>query len=128
MSSGALGKAVSNIHTNITRSLEYIVNPEKTEKQLLVSGINCYRPEDFAKTSKEFKQINDKFKKANMKTGKPIIAHHYLISFDPKDNIEPQKAHELSVEIINKFLKKEHQAVLSTHTDKKNHISYSYYF
>jgi hypothetical protein len=122
MSSGALGKAVSNIHTNITRSLEYIVNPEKTEKQLLVSGINCYRPEDFAKTSKEFKQINDKFKKANMKTGKPIIAHHYLISFDPKDNIEPQKAHELSVEIINKFLKKEHQAVLSTHTDKKNHI------
>lgn len=122
MSSGAVGKAISNIHNNVARSLEYITNPKKTEKQLLVSGVNCYEPEDFARTAKEFKQIRDKFSKGNFKGKKPILAHHYLISFDPGDNVDPQKAHQLSREIIDRFLKKEYQAVLSTHIDKESHI------
>ncbi|HBJ1645860.1 hypothetical protein FDA48_05840 [Clostridium botulinum] len=122
MGSGAVGKAISNIHNNVARSLDYITNPQKTEKQLLVSGVNCYQPEDFVKTAKEFKQIRDKFLKSKKTNKKPILAHHYLISFDPKDNVDSQKAHELSIKIIDRFLKKQYQAVLSTHIDKKSHI------
>lgn len=122
MSSGAIGKAISNIHSNVEKSLRYIINTDKTEKQLLVSGINCYEPENPKITGKEFKQIYNRFSKNKPVNKKPILAHHYLISFDPNDNIDFQKSHELSKEIINRFLKKEYQAVLTTHTDKKNHI------
>lgn len=121
MSSGALGKAISNIHIDVEKSLKYITEPSKTEGQLLVSGINCYEPENFKKTNEDFKKVRDKFLK-NQFNKKQILAHHYLVSFDPVDNIEPQKAHQLANEIINRFLKKEYQAVLSTHVDKKNHI------
>lgn len=122
MGSGAIGKAISNIHNNVSRSLDYITNPQKTEKQLLVSGVNCYEPENPFKTAQEFKEVQSIFLKNKSKNRKPILAHHYLISFDPKDNIEPEKAHQISEEIINKFLKKQYQAVLSTHIDKEDHI------
>ncbi|MBX4267143.1 relaxase/mobilization nuclease domain-containing protein [Clostridium estertheticum] len=122
MSSGAIGKAISNIHNNVIKSLEYITNPDKTEKQLLVSGIHCYKPDDSKKTGKEFKETYNKFSKKEQANKKPIVAHHYLISFDPNDNINSQKSHELSREIINRFLKNEHQVVLSTHIDKEKHI------
>lgn len=130
MSSGAVGKAISNIHSGIKRSLKYITDPEKTEDELLVSGINCYEPENFIKTEKDFKQIYDRFSKNKKINNKSIVAHHYLISFDPYDKVTAQKAHELSKEVIDKFLKGEHQAVLATHIDKENvhtHIIFNTY-
>lgn len=122
MNSGAVGKAVSNIHNNLGRSLDYITNSEKTEKKLLVSGVNCYNPENFSKTGQEFKKIQERFYKNKIKKGKTILAHHYLISFDPKNNVNAEEAHRLSEEIVNRFLKKQYQVVLSTHIDKKEHI------
>lgn len=122
MGSGAVGKAVSNIHSTLEKSLDYITNPNKTDKQLLVSGINCYEPENAKITGQDFKEIYNKYSKNNQANKKPILAHHYLVSFDPKDNIDAQRSHELSKKIIDKFLKKEHQAVLSTHVDKEDHI------
>lgn len=130
MSSGAVGKAISNIHSGIKRSLKYITNPEKTEGELLVSGINCYTPDNFIETVEDFKEIYNQFSKNKRINSKSIAAHHYLISFDPHDKITAQKAHELSREVIDKFLKGEHQAVLATHIDKKNihtHVIFNTY-
>lgn len=122
MSSGAIGKAISNIHSNLYRSLAYITNSTKTEEQLLVGGINCYNPEDFKITGDEFKEVYNRFSKEIQTNKKPILAHHYMISFDPKNNVEPHKAHEYSMKIMKRFLKKEYQVVLSTHIDKESHI------
>lgn len=120
MSNSAIGKSVSQIHNNLIKSLNYITNPEKTNGTLLVSGMGCSSDPKLAKN--DFKNIADKFEKNKNKNINNVLAHHYLISFNPDDNINAEKAHELSLEIMEKFLGKEYKALVATHNDTKDHI------
>lgn len=120
MSESALGKAVSKIHNNLINSLNYITNPKKTEGTLLVSGMGCSTNPKLARN--DFKRIAEKFNKNKNKNINNVLAHHYLISFNPSDNIPAEKAHELSLEIMNKFLGKKYKALVATHNDKEDHI------
>lgn len=120
MSNSALGKSTSQIHNNLLNSLKYITNPEKTNGTLLVSGMGCSTNPNLAKD--DFQNMADKFKKNKNKNINNVLAHHYLISFNPKDNLSAEKSHELSLKIMEKFLGKEYKALVATHNNTKDHI------
>lgn len=51
---------------------------------------------------------------------KGVIAHHYYQSFSPEDNITPEQAHKIGVELASKMFDG-FQCVVTTHIDK-NHL------
>lgn len=53
-----------------------------------------------------------------------IFAHHYIQSFSPEDNVTPEQAHQIAVELM-KLVAPNYQYTISTHTDRDhihNHI------
>lgn len=116
----ALGKSISQIHNNLSKSLEYIANPEKTNRSLMVSGLGCSCDPKLA--SNDFKNIASKFNKNKNKKVNNVLAHHYLISFNPGDNLSIEKSHELALDIAERFLGKEYKAMIATHDNTKEHI------
>ena len=126
MSNTAIVKAISKIHVNLTRSLDYIANPEKTEKSLFVSGMGCSSDPFLA--AKDFKRIAKKFNKNVNKNINNVLAHHYVISFNPDDNVSPEDAHKLSLKVLEKFLGKKYKALVATHVDKEKHIHTHFIF
>ena len=82
------------------------------------SGMNC-NPFTF---DAECVKLNQQFHKNNHKGD--IMAHHYIISFDPRDvedhNLNPRRAHALAEEFAEYFFAG-HQALIVTHADGNNH-------
>ena len=55
------------------------------------------------------------------KSGKGRVkAIHYIQSFDPKDNISPELAHQIGKAFALKVFGKDSQVVIATHVDKKH--------
>lgn len=106
----AIIKAI-NSKASIGRAIEYITQKEKTDEKL-VYGKDCDPTTviDEMKATKEFWKKNE---------GRQYV--HLVQSFDPKDNISFEKAHELGQELINNFDKyKGHEVLMATHMDKGN--------
>ena len=85
--------------------------------EYLIDGINC-SPFSFGR---ECAETNKAF---NKNTGfNEIKAHHYIISFDPRDKEEnyltPEKAQALGIEIAEKMFPG-HQIIVCTHPDGHN--------
>lgn len=103
-------------HGRIDDLLDYIMDEEKTDGGLLITGLNCH-PD----TSKiEFKNTLDKFGNKGNRVG-----YHLLQSFCPDDNITPEQAHEIGVRLC-KELYPNFQTVVTTHIDRghiHNHIA-----
>ena len=82
------------------------------------SGMNC-NPFTF---DAECVKLNHQFHKNNHKGD--IMAHHYIISFDPRDaadnGLTMQRAHRLAKEFAEYFFDG-HQALIVTHADGNNH-------
>ena len=86
-------------------------------KGILIGGVNC-TPSTFARDCKE---LNEKYGKNQSK--EDIKAHHYILSFDPRDRedngLTVERAQELGLEFC-----KEHfpgyQAIVCTHPDGHN--------
>lgn len=107
----AIIKAV-NSKSSIATAINYITKKEKTEEKL-ISGIDC-NPKTAIDEMKATKEIYDK------DSGRQYA--HFIQSFNPSDDISPEKAHEIGKEFIEKNDKfKGHEIVLATHKDK-NHI------
>ena len=107
----AIIKAV-NSKSSIATAINYITKKEKTEEKL-ISGIDC-NPKTAIDEMKATKEIYDK------DSGRQYA--HFIQSFNPKDNISPEKAHEIGKEFIEKNHKLQgHEIVLATHKDK-DHI------
>lgn len=107
----AIIKAV-NSKSSIATAINYITKKEKTEEKL-ISGIDC-NPKTAIDEMKATKEIYDK------DSGRQYA--HFIQSFNPKDNISPEKAHEIGKEFIEKNHKFQgHEIVLATHKDK-DHI------
>ena len=82
------------------------------------SGMNC----NAFTFDAECVKLNHQFHKNNHKGD--IMAHHFIISFDPRDaadhGLTPHKAHALSKEFAKYFFAG-HQALIVTHADGNNH-------
>ena len=108
-------------HDYVYDSISYILSPEDSsgkEKCFKSSCINCFgsSADDF---SKQFYIIRNDFHKDSN-----ILAHHYVQSFSPDENISPETAHQIGIELAQKVAPR-FQVIVATHTDKEhlhNHI------
>lgn len=103
----AIIKAV-NSKANIGQAVNYVVNKEKT--QGMVSGKDC-NPRTAIDEMKATKEYWGKMKGRQYK--------HYVQSFDPKDNITPEMAHEIGKKFMENAKEFEgFEVVMGTHIDK----------
>ena len=98
----------------LTEALAYITNPAKISE---VSRLNCSGSN--SNTLDQFRLLRLAFNQ-----NKGIIAHHFIQSFAPNDNVTPETVHRFGVEYA-KLCFPNYQVVVSTHIDKEhlhNHI------
>ena len=91
----------------------YITRPEATDRDL-IDGINC-TPES---ALDEFLFVKERFGKTD---GRQY--YHVIQSFAPEENVTPELAHEIGMELAMYF--GGYQAVVSTHINEahiQNHI------
>ena len=117
---------IKSIKTTLSKALNYIENPDKTDEQLLVSGYNC-EPYTAAIEFEMTKSIASRIlKKGNQENG--ILAYHMIQSFALSDNITPEEAHKIGREFADSVLNGKYEYVISTHIDKghiHNHIIFN---
>ncbi len=100
-----------NPGNHLKQALEYIINPEKTNNNILVGGINCL-PET------AFEQMIDTkvtYSKTNKRQG-----YHIIISFVPGEATE-EMAYDIVERFAREYLNEEYEAVYAVHNDK-NHM------
>lgn len=123
------------IHVSPKAMIEYILNGDKNAEMKYVTGIHTLAD---AELSFNLFKLNfelysyAKFQVSNLDMTKKqkIRLHHYIQSFDPKDNITPEKAHEIGVEWARKAFGGDRQILCSTHIDKDhihNHFAVAVY-
>lgn len=121
-------KSIS-LRTTVNRSLAYILNPDKTEDLLYTNAVNCLpnAKDAYLMTKTVYEHFSShKFDEPLPKQGKGRVkAIHYIQSFDPKDNISPELAHQIARTFARKAFGDSCQVVIATHNDRMhvhNHI------
>ena len=111
------------IHSTVDRSLNYILDPEKTDGKYITS-LNCMADPKAAYDMMKlvYEQHSGKrFDAPVPKEGKARVkAIHYIISFDPKDNVSSSKAMVIGREFVKKMFGMDCQCVIASHTDTDN--------
>lgn len=106
------------IKKTLYKTLKYITNPEKTDEEVLISGINgCSKQPQIA-----FRQM--RFTKLEFNKKDKIQVHHFIQSFKPGE-VSPEFAHEIGMKWAKEIFGENFQGILSTHSDKEhthNHI------
>lgn len=118
-----------SIHSTPLSNIEYILNGDKNDEMKFATGLNCtsnpqsaydefrrtfeyYAKERFFKSDLNFQ--NDEKTKSKEK----VRIHHYVQSFDPKENVTPDEAHKIGLEWAKKTFGENMQVIVSTHLDK----------
>ena len=127
----AVLKHLANKNANYGKALEYLMfqhtedgKPVRNLKgdllmrdTFIIDGINC---QAFA-FDRACRDVNQKFNK-NQKRGE-IKSHHYILSFDPRDQTDhgltPERAQQLGMEFASRNFPG-HQVLVCTHTDGHN--------
>ena len=110
--------AYTKIHafeTTLPKAVKYILNPAKTDGQILVSTFGCgveTIPYDFACALFKTRQSDEN------------KAFHLIQSFAPGE-VSYEKAHKVGQELADRLMEGKYSYVIATHTDKghiHNHI------
>ena len=106
---------IKPVKSTLSKALDYIENPDKTDNQMLISSFGCsYETADI-----EFGySLSQAWDKCNN------LAFHLIQSFAPGE-VDYQKAHEIGRQLADAVTKGQHEYVLTTHIDKghiHNHI------
>ena len=106
---------IKPIKSTLSKALDYIENPDKTDGKMLVSSFGCsYETADI-----EFEYtLSQALQKGNN------LAFHLIQSFEPGE-VDYQKAHEIGKQLADAVTKGQHEYVLTPHIDKghvHNHI------
>ena len=114
-------KSIS-IHSTVNRSLDYILNPEKTDDLVYTTSLNCMtnaKDAYLAMKSVYEHYSGEKFNAPMPIKGKGSVkAIHYIQSFDPNENITPEQAHRIAKAFARKTFGDDCQIVIATHLDK----------
>ncbi|MDD6058921.1 MAG: relaxase/mobilization nuclease domain-containing protein [Ruminococcus sp.] len=105
--------AITKIHpitTTLTKALNYIQNPKKTDGTLLVDGYGCV-PET------AYQQFMRTKEKVDKKDG--YLAFHLIQSFSPGE-VDYETAHKIGIELADIVFKGRFQYVIATHIDRGN--------
>ena len=100
-----------NPASHLKNALEYIQNLDKTEKCVLVGGINCL-PDTAFEQMEETKNI---FHKTGKRQG-----YHVIISFSPEEKVTAEQAMYVLEHFSNDVLGDDYEAVYSVHTDREH--------
>ena len=106
---------IKPIKSTLSKALDYIQNPDKTDGKMLVSSFGC---------SYETADIEFGFTLAQAIDKGNNLAHHLIQSFEPGE-VDYEKAHEIGKQLADAVTKGQHEYVLTTHIDKghiHNHI------
>lgn len=114
-------KSIS-VKSTPSRNLAYIVNKNKTDDLLYVTGLNCSTIPTIA--YQEMKIVFEEYSKHkfnepicnNKKT--PVKVIHYVQSFRPTEKITPDQAHAIAKEWAESAFGTDRQILISTHLDK----------
>ena len=106
---------IKPIKSTLSKALDYIQNPDKTDGKTLVSSFGC---------SYETADIEFGFTLAQAIEKGNNLAHHLIQSFEPGE-VDYEKAHEIGKQLADAVTKGQHEYVVTTHIDKghiHNHI------
>ena len=112
------------IHSNTKKSLNYILNPDKTEDLLYTTSINCMTDAESAYI--QMKAVYEQHARDHFESPPPIVGNgtvkaiHYIQSFAPDDDVTPELAHKIAKAFVRKAFGDDVQAVIATHVDKKH--------
>ena len=95
---------------NIYELLDYTTNPDKTEKQFFVTGINC----ELDTAIRQMTQTKKKFNKDKYSKNNKIVAFHGYQSF-AEGEVTPEIAHEIGVKLAEEMWGDRFEVVVSTH-------------
>ncbi|MDN3202072.1 relaxase/mobilization nuclease domain-containing protein [Enterococcus faecalis] len=114
---------------NLRNALKYILASEKTNNQTLISGYNIHAVNNAFFEMKLTRMLaRNILGESNKKTDQEVIARHIIQSFDPNDQLTPERIHEIGRQTAIEFLGGEHEFVIATHVDKEhihNHIIFN---
>ena len=101
-------KESEDITSDLEDVLSYVSNGVKTNQKYYVTGINC-NPDSAA----------ERFQKTKLAYNKTdgVLAFHAIQSFKPGE-IDPDKTHEIGVELARQMWGDKFQVVVCTHLDK----------
>ena len=106
---------IKPVKSTLSKALDYIQNPDKTDGKTLVSSFGCsYETADieFGYTLSQARQKGNN------------LAFHLIQSFEPGE-VDCEKAHAIGKQLADAVTKGQHEYVLTTHIDKghiHNHI------
>ena len=106
---------IKPIKSTLSKALDYIQNPDKTDGKMLVSSFGC---------SYETADIEFGFTLSQALDKGNNLAFHLIQSFEPGE-VDYQTAHEIGRQLADLATKGQHEYVLTTHIDKghiHNHI------
>lgn len=96
---------------HLRRSINYILNPDKTQDGRLIGGVNCQPDMAF----EQMKETKRKFGKVDQRQG-----YHIVLSFK-EGEITPDTAFEITEKFIEQYLRNQYEVVFSVH-DNTDHI------
>lgn len=96
---------------HLKRSLDYVMNPEKTQDGRFVGAINCQVDSAF----EQMKATKRKFGKVDKRQG-----YHIILSFK-EDEVNPDTAFEITRRFVEEYLGKSYEAVYVVH-DNTAHV------
>ena len=106
---------IKPIKSTLSKALDYIQNPAKTDEKMLVSSFGC---------SYETADIEFEYTLSQALDKGSNLAHHLMQSFEPGE-VDYQTAHEIGRQLADSVTKGQHEYVLTTHIDRghiHNHI------
>ena len=108
--------AANTKKTGLGNVIEYAVNPNKSEKRLLQSCLNC---ESVDTAYAEMKRTKEYWEKTD-----GVLGYHFIQSFKPGE-VTAEQAHEIGIEFARECFGERFEVVIGTHLDKAhyhNHI------
>lgn len=103
------GKKGGNVH--LKNSLQYILNPQKTENRYLVGGNSGNDPEEVLRVMMDTKK---EWGKEDKRQG-----YHFVLSFKP-DEVNKEEAFLIVREFCEEYLGHEYDYVFAIHTDQSH--------
>lgn len=107
------------------KSVQYILNPQKTNEQVLVGGYHINNL-NFADVEMNYTKILAR--QMVGRQNKQVLAHHLVQSFRPEDGLSPEEIHQIGIEWIKQLTGGKHEYIIATHIDKEhihNHIIFN---
>lgn len=111
---------IIKVKINENACIRYVTNPHKTNEGLLVTYSGC-QAETIAHNFQAALSMN----KRKTETSDLVRAYHFIQSFAKTDQITPETANEIGIEMIKRLFGDKYAYVCATHIDKghiHNHI------